>query len=422
MSVLEARKRYRREETPDDDRLYTPELVAALCAGSAFGFATSVFYLLPKFLTELGADSTQIGAATTVFGLATVAATPLLALWIDSVDRVRMLRAGAVLMLLSSLAFVRVDAFDGLFIGLRAVQGCAFALFFTALTAIVTDIAPARRLSEALGAAGASMLTMNAVAPAIAEPLAASHGWDAAFLSAAVASLATLAILTMVRGRAPTSKGPDFAGLGSVLVQARTVHYVLVTAAVGAAFGVMFTFPQPYALELGAVSVRGFFIAYSTFALGARLVFGRASDRLGRHRVAVFALNLYTLVVLSAAGLTPGLLEPIGALLGVAHGLFFPAFNAIVLVGARPCERGKLATVFTGAFYGGLALGALPFGWIAEAAGYPAVFVGAAAMTFAAGGLLVFSRPLSAEGGRSLGLAAAPHAAFLPSSGDKEER
>jgi MFS family permease len=87
----------------------------------------------------------------------------------------------------------------------------------------------------------------------------------------------------------------------------------------------MFTYPQPYALELGMTSVRGFFIAYCSFALAARVLLGPFTDRLGRFPVAVAALNLYTLVVLATAGLRPGMLEPLGALMGLAHGLFFPA-------------------------------------------------------------------------------------------------
>ena len=54
-------------------------------------------------------------------------------------------------------------------------------------------------------------------------------------------------------------------------------------------------------------------------------------------------------------------------------------------------ERGKILAVFTAAFYGGLACGVLVLGFVAELAGYPPVFVATAALTAAAGALLVFS-------------------------------
>jgi predicted MFS family arabinose efflux permease len=291
---------------------------------------------------------------------------------------------------------------------------------------MVTDLAPPRRFSEALGWAGASMLVMNAIAPAVVEPLAGAFGWKWGFLAAAAAAAAALAISCglprIVRARV-TPNGAR--ALATLLTHKRTLHYALVTAAMGAAFGVMFTYPQPYALRLGMNSVRGFFIAYCASALFARVLLGRMSDRLGRFRVAVFALNLYALVVLATAWLRSGMLEPLGSLMGIAHGLFFPAFNAIVIEATPSDARGKVVTVFTAAFYGGSALGTLPLGMLAQTHGYAWVFVASAATTFAAGGLLVLSSELGgrrshgvgSRGGMRVALAAA-----IPPSGDNGER
>jgi predicted MFS family arabinose efflux permease len=401
-------------------------MIAVLSAGAAFGFATSVFYLLPKFLTEIGAGAAAIGATNTVYGCATVAITPLIALSIDAFPRVVWLRIGAILMLAGAAAFPGAETYGPTMLFLRALHGAAFGAFFTGLTALVTDVAPPRRFSEALGLAGASMLIMNAVAPAVVEPLAAAFGWNSGFYAAAVAAAVALAISCALPRVAPKGAGGQASGtLGSLLAHRRTQHYALVTAAVGAAFGVMFTYPQPYALELGMRSVRGFFVAYCTSALAARILLGRMSDRLGRFRVAVCALNLYTLVVLATAGLRPGMLEPLGALMGLAHGLFFPAFNAIVIEATAPHARGKMVTVFTAAFYGGSAAGTLPLGALAEAVGYAWVFVVSAAMTLAAGGLLVFSRELGGDayGRGEVDVGVQLQAgAVVPHSGDRNEQ
>jgi predicted MFS family arabinose efflux permease len=406
-------------------------MIALLCAGAAFGFATSVFYLLPKFLAATGAPATAIGAATSAFGFATVATAPLIALWIDSVSRVRLIAAGSLLMLAVSAAFVAVDGYGVLLLLLRCAQGCAFACVFTALSALVTELAPQRRLSEALGLAGASMLVMNAIAPAVVEPLAGRYGWPCAFALAAAASAVALFATVAMPPETPLRSGADVAGLARLARRADTVQYALITAAVGAAFGAMFTYPQPFAMEMGRESVRGFFVAYTVFALGARIVLGRLADRVGRFRVAVIALHLYTLVVLAGAGLRPALLEPLGALLGLAHGVFFPAFNAGVIAGLEAADRNKILSVFTGAFYGGLALGALPLGALADAAGYPAVFVATAGVTFGAGMLLVASRtladpatgpPLSTAEVAAGGVRLERSAPLRPTTGDKEAR
>jgi MFS family permease len=191
---------------------------------------------------------------------------------------------------------------------------------------------------------------------------------------------------------------------------------------VGAAFGVMFTYPQPYALELGMDSVRGFFIAYCSFALAARLVLGQFTDRIGRFPVAVCALNLYTLVVLATAGMRPGMLEPLGALMGLAHGLFFPAFNAIVIEATRPDARGRMVTIFTAAFYGGSALGTLPTGALAQAVGYAWVFVASSVVTFIASGVLLFSPEFGARSSRGAQRVSPLAAADSPPTRDNKER
>jgi MFS family permease len=49
-------------------------------------------------------------------------------------------------MLLSSLGFVGVDACGLRLLTLRALQGAAFGFFFTGLSALITELAPPRRL------------------------------------------------------------------------------------------------------------------------------------------------------------------------------------------------------------------------------------------------------------------------------------
>jgi predicted MFS family arabinose efflux permease len=88
------------------------------------------------------------------------------------------------------------------------------------------------------------------------------------------------------------------------------------------------------------------------------------------------------------AFLQPGLLGWIGAAFGLAHGLFYPAFNAMALEGAAPHERGKFMALFNSAFNAGWAGGGLGLGVLAEAAGYPPVFIVSAAIVFA--GLALF--------------------------------
>jgi MFS family permease len=171
----------------------------------------------------------------------------------------------------------------------------------------------------------------------------------------------------------------------------------------GAAFGVMFTFTQPFALSLGDTHVGPLFAGYTVTALLVRLAFGRLADRLGRARVAGAALAFYALVVGATAALAPGWLWPLGLALGLAHGAFYPSLNALALEEATHQQRGTITAYFIAAFNVGVLLVTLCFGQIAQAYGYPLIFLLIALLT-ASGCPLLFrqvrrkswlTRPLS---------------------------
>jgi MFS family permease len=376
-------------------QLYTADLVCALLASTGFGFALATFYLLPAYLVRVhGATPSEIGRVTGAFGLATVIGAPLTGAVIDRISRRWLIATAGFVMAATCVAFAAMSELGYAVYALRALQGVCFAVVFTTVGALVADLAPPARLSEALGLTGASMLAMSALVPAIVEPLVGAYGWAPAFLLAgcasASASLLAIMVAEPVRSEAPDAQAPDTQALDATPIWRRraTHHYALVTAALGGAFGVMTTYTQPFAFELGRADVGGFFASYGTMALVVRVVLGRQVDRLGRFRVATFALNLYTVVVLVGALGMVRLLELVGATLGVAHGLFFPAFNALAANNVQARERGRLFAVFTGAFYGGMGAATVAAGVLAAHAGYRLTYVATALVTVAAGVLM----------------------------------
>lgn len=373
--------------------LYTRSFVWLLLAQAAFGYAFSTFFLLPKFITtELAAGPDQIGLVMAAFGATSVFCIPLVGTLVDRLGRRRFMTAGAFVMMLTALGFLHVREVGALLFALRALQGISFSMTFIASATLATDLAPPERLGQALGVFGVSMLSMHAIAPAVAETLVAHAGWDAVFIAAA--AMAAVCALGTVFVREPARRSRDGDAMPSLLSIARrprSLRIMAVTAFSGAAFGIMMTYPQPFALSLGRENVRGFFIAYAIAAACVRLGFGSMADRLGRDRVSVLSLAAYGIVVLAMAKLRPGWLEPLGACFGVAHGLFYPAFNALALDAAGVHERGKVMALYNGSFNAGNSGATLLLGFLAARAGYPAVFVAAAAGVFAGVVLLVRS-------------------------------
>lgn len=372
--------------------LLTRGLVLVLVAQTCFGYAFSSFLLFPKFLTvELGASAAQVGAVATVNRVAAMLGLFVCGVAVDRYGRRPFLTMGALLMAGASLAFAMVDEMGPLLYTLRALQGLAFAMTFTAAAALVVDLSPPQRLAQAIGYFGLTMLSMNAVAPAAVESFAEGVGWEMAFAVAAGAALLCANLSLLIRDPLRTrDDGADVPGFFEIARRPRQVRAAVVIAVVGAAFAAVFVLHQPFAIQLGMEKLSGFFIAYTLAAVTVRLGFGGIADRVGRHRVAAASLALYAVAVLATAFLGVIGLAALGAALGLAHGFFYPSFNAVAVEGAGARERGKIMAIFQGWFSAGGAFGTLVLGLLADSAGYPIVFVIVGAVTFAS--LLAFVR------------------------------
>ena len=370
--------------------LYTKDFVILVWHQLAFAFSFSTFFLLPKFLAaNLHAAPTAIGIVMAMFGLSAIVTMPLLGVGIDRVDRRIFLRAGSVLMAVTAFGFLLVDRAGALAAMLRAVQGVAWFTAFTAGLALTSDMAPAARMAEALGVFGVSSIFMNALAPAIAEALADRVGYGAVFaLAGTMAIVAAGLSLRVVES--PAARGARRSGATPFLaVLRRPVTWMMapIIGISGVAFGVMFSFSQPFALDSGIHHVSGFFIAYTAGALLVRLGLARMVDRVGRHRVGVAALALYGASLVGMYALTPFRLVLFGGLFGFAHGLFFPAFNAMVLETTGDHERGTAMTLSNGFFTLGTS-SVLGLGFAVERIGYVSVFRCTAVATMVGAALL----------------------------------
>jgi MFS family permease len=361
--------------------LFTRSFVALLAAQASFGFAFAAFYLLPKYMSvELAAGPAEIGRVSAVFYVAAVLLQPLMGSIVDRRGRRRFLTAGALLMAPASAGFVFVDGLGPLIYVLRAVQGVAFAMAFVAGSALAVDEAPPDRLALALGIFGLTMLSNNALAPVLVEEIAERRGWEPVFLLAAGAALLSALLSLRVRERLQPVCGVGETRLQDVVLRPGNLRIGVVVALAGAVFGAMFTFSQPFALELGMEHVRSMFVAYTGAALGARLGLGPFADRWGRARVSLVALVLYAFAAALATALGEVGLAAVGAVFGLAHGLFYPTFNALAVQDMGGHERGKAMALFNAAFNVGLSTGVFGLGLLAERMGYPPVFAVASAI------------------------------------------
>jgi MFS family permease len=373
-------------------RLWTRSFVNLIVAQSVFGFAYAQFVLLPKLLAvSYHATARQIGVVMAAFGVASLVAIPVMAPAMKRLGCRRAMVVGNLLLAGSALGFIFIHSAGWAAALLRGAHGIAWSLFFAAGMTLVADVAPRAKLAQAIGLFGAAALSMSALGPAVAEPMAARWGAHSVFVLAAVAA-AVGAWFCLRLPEAAIAAAPARA-TASEPSSARTRASAIIVFAVGglAATGVV-TFVAPFALQHHIEIVRGFFVAYTVTALAMRIGGARVTDRLGHRRVALAGCAGYGLVMVVMGGAGPGHLILLGAAFGVAHGVLYPALMALV-IGDLPADQRPRALAFTnGAINLGVA-GVGVLGTIAEHTGYPAVFMATGLATVASALLLVRSSP-----------------------------
>jgi len=364
------------------ESLVSPAFIRVLAAQVAMGLGFSSYFLLPKYLTQqLGASASAVGGYGSAGLLSAVLVSPLVGSVLDRFGRRTPMLLGGVIIALTSVGMATVDQLGAWLLLLRLVQGVGYALTFNAASAITADLAPSHRLAQAMGLLGASSLLSNAIAPPLAESVAAHWGWQWVFLFAAGTGVLVCCLgwplLDSRVSPAPTriSSAPR--------ITPDLIKIWFMAAVNGATFGTLITYTQPFALELGAARLSNYLIGYTIGALTIRLGFARTADRLGRERVARSSLALYGVVCAITAYLDPGWLLAFGLGFGLAHGFIYPALAALAAEASPAERRGRALSIFNGAFNLGSALAIFGCGWVAHAFDYPTVFLLVGMIAFA---------------------------------------
>ena len=364
-------------------KLLTPRIAMVLAAQFLFGLAWSTFLVVPKFLaTELHADPESIAHVTVMGPVMGVLIMPLALAVMDRWNRAWIFRAGLVLLFVASLGYAfgpHVVPILGVF---QAMVGASYILSYNASASVVADEVAPERLGEAVGLLGASNVVTNALATTLAENLSTAFGWTVAFETAAVLAVSALALSVRLRDDRTISASADAEPLGPSL-RGPLGRVLIAAALMGATFSAMFTFYQPYVLSLGGRSVSPFFVGFTVTAVLTRVLIGSLGDRYGHREVSVAAMVAYGTVALATSRLQVAYLWAYGLAFGAAHGILYPTLNTHGVHAASAAVRGRVFTVYGGAFSVGVVLATITWGKVAASMGFPSVFVGASLGAYA---------------------------------------
>lgn len=372
------------------DRLVTGAFLLCACANFLQGLAFNLYLHLPGFLHDLGAKEIEIGFIFGVTAAVAIAARPLVGRAMDTRGRCAMILIGGVLNVAVCSLYLTITALDWRLYAVRAAHGVAEAILFTAFFTHAADLTPPARRMEGMALFGVSGMLPISLGGLLGDYILTGTTYTALFAASAALATASLALSLPLRDRHLPADDLEMRGFFAVAAQSDLAPIWFLGTIFATALAAYFTFIKTFVLHTGTGSVGAFFTAYSAAAILLRLFFARLPDAIGPKRVLFPALLTLAggLVVLAHSTSAADVLLA-GTLCGLGHGFIFPILSGLVIVRARPLERGAALSIFTALFDAGILAGGPSLGAVIHVAGYPAMFTAAGALV--ACGALVFA-------------------------------
>lgn len=347
-------------------------LLVLASLASFFGFQL-LLSVVPLYAEETGGGSSGAGLATAALMLSTVLTQTRMPGILGRFGYGGVLSAGLLFLGLPAL-FYGLGRSPEWVLAVTLVRGVGFGIVTVVFAALVAELAPSGRRGEALGLLGISITVPTIFCNALGLWIAGRYGYWPVFLLGGAAPLLGLLFAPGIRVAAVREE-PEASGAGFLdgLGRGPLLRLFILFSVVTLASGVVVTF-LPLARPGGGI--------FS--AAGALLVFGVAST-LGRWWAGRFCdrrdprLLLPPGLVIAAAGMSvlpwsgPVLLA--GALLfGLGFGVLQNTTLVLTMSRVYRTEYGLGSTLWNVAFDAGTGVGALLFGFVVDATGFPFAF------------------------------------------------
>jgi len=403
-------------------------------APSPFSVPTFRAIWMASLASNFGGLIQSVGAAWMMISLsaspmlialvpaATTLPIMLLSLWAgavaDNLDRRKVMIACQSWMLVVS-ALLAVTAWAGwmtpwLLLAFTFALGCATAINGPAWQAAVGDMVPRAILPSAVAMNSMGFNLARSVGPALGGVIVATAGAAAAFLTNAVSYVGLLVVLSRWEPELPPKILPRErlalamrAGVRYVAMSPN-IQLVLLRAAVfGIGASAVSALMPLVARDILGGGALTFGLTSGAFGVGA--VTGALSTRQLRARLSVEHIVRYAALMLAVGTAITGMSSWLGlALLGYLLAGFgwvtaLSTFNVSVQMSAPRWVVARSVSLYQMSAFGGMAIGAWLFGWLAESQGVVEALYASAAVQFVAA-LIGLMRPLPQIGDDNLDL------------------
>jgi MFS family permease len=370
------------------DRLYSRAFIA-LCAAILLGFACFGILtpVIPLLVLQEGGDPGLVGIVVAVYSVPSIALRPFMGRLVDQWSRWRVFLSGATVLGLSSFLYLVPGI--GAMIVARLLNGASFAAFNTGANVTLAELAPVARRGEAAGIYNLMPSIAFMLAPATGLILVERTGPSAAIVVAGLLGLASAIVVWTAplkerrATRPPPERGSDRPRLGG-LIERRALLPMAIEASWIAAYTLFVVYPPVWADWHGVpvLDLAAYYPIIGAVLVVSRLVVGRRIDRIPRGlAIAIGVIGGTSALLLAAAAESVAFLTLAGCLHAASSSAISPSTVAVAIERSAPGRQGATMATYSMGFPIGNGLGALAWGLVIGAFGFPAPFLLAAVVT-----------------------------------------
>lgn len=357
-------------------RLLTRTFALLTLANFTISIAGAFQIHLSGFLRQLGAGEAQIGRIIALAAGTAAVLGPLAGRALDHFGRKRMLRLGAVLIVINVALYMLIDRIGPALYVLRVFEGTASTIMYAATFTYASELVPAERRTQGIALFGASGMAPMAISAQLGDAILAHGSYHTMFaVATAFCAFGGALCWTLPEPARAVAKQGEHRGMLATALQRDLLPIWPATLVFFSCMAAVLAFLKTFVLATGYGKVGTFFTVYVGVALTLRVFFGSVPDRVGLRRMVLPAVGSYGLGALAlAASSGQASLLLAGALCGVGHGYGFPVLLSLVHSRAQPEARGTATGVYTAVDWAGNLLAPPLLGALIEGAGYPTSF------------------------------------------------
>jgi len=341
--------------------------------------AFQLFPTAPFRIRDLGGGTFAAGLFLACLTFASAVSAPFTGAMADRVGLRRTLRVGGIALTAASGGYAVLPDYR-LMLALTVVHGLFWSAVLTASAAYMTGILPPSRRAEGISYWGLASVLALAVGPTIGFWLY-QVGWVALCVVMGLLNL----FVAVIAWRLPKERPQPARDQGEQpgpLIEWRVLVLSGTLLLYSYSYGAITSFAAMYA-EASGSAPKGIYLTVVGLAIIATRPFlGRIADRVGYVRLLLPCLVMICagLIVLVTGGSRPRQILS-AVIFGTGYGTAYPVYAAYLLQRVHAARRGAAFGALIAAFDTGIGTGSLVTGWVIGAAGYPAGFGAAAAIS-----------------------------------------